>query len=776
MSIECIKCKALHWLNERTVAYPSTIRNPLFGACCSHGDVAIPLMPVLPPLALLQSLYNDDTGVARHFRMHIRKYNSALAFVSLKYQPDQRTRGGLQCFQIHGALYHLTGPLQHATNVRPQFAQIFLYDPEDAIEQLRIRPGGHALSEAIEVVLLQQLLEMLHSYNPFIAIYRTAHKRMQEVIANVPPEQLRLILNPRMELICATGSDRRRHNVPVANEVAMIIPDEYGIASVRDIVLAYRNSTNESAYQTISLTHAAYTPLHYTLLFPHGEYGWHWALRVQHSKERDGSYKRLSQRQYYQFRLHTRSQEPATLFQAGRLFQQYVVDAFAVVDQAKLECIRMHQAQIRADLYNGLADTIVRDEVDASALGRRIVLPSSFLGSDRFMQQRFQDSMAIVRYFGKPTLFITFIANPSWKEIQDELLPHQAATDRPDLIARVFHLKQKDLLSQIRHVEIFGRFLGCVWTIEYQKRGLPHMHLLLFLHPEDRFLTPERIDEIICAELPTPLQDPTGDLRTIIGTSMVHGPCRRDYAQAPCMQNHQQASTTCAKRFPKAFQDATVLQEDGYPLYRRRNTGDTYIGRNGFAYDNRWVVPYNPYLSWRYQAHINVEVCASVQAIKYIHKYIYKGSDRTTIQLQETANADEVQRHLQGRYIGPCEAIWRLFEYRMHEEFPAVYQLPVHLPGEQPVYFAEGLTRDELRLQLDTARSKLMAWFAYNLANDDGRQYLYQQFPEHFVFREKEKCWQRRQRGLAIGRMYHCNPMQGERFYLRLLLTVIPGM
>ena len=497
---------------------------------------------------------------------------------------------------------------------------------------------------------------------------------------------------------------------------------------------------------------------------------------MQRSKERDGSCKRLSQRQYYQFRLHTRLQEPTTLFQAGRLLQQYVVDAFAVVDQAKLEWIRMHQAQIRADLYNGLADAIVRDEVDASALGRRIVLPSSFLGSDRFMQQLFQDSMAIVRYFGKPTLFITFTANPNWKEIQDELLPMQAATDRPDLISRVFHLKQKDLLAQVRHAQGFGRFLGCVWIIGYQKRGLPHMHLLLFLHPEHRFLTPEHIDEIICAELPTPLQDPTGELCTIIGTSIVHGPCRSDYQQAPCMQSHVQGSTTCAKGFPKGFQDATVVQEDGYPLYRRRNTGDTYIGRNGFTYDNRWVVPYNPYLSWRYQAHINVEVCALVQAIKYIHKYIYKGSDRTTIQLQETANADEVQRHLQGRYIGACEAIWRLFEYRMHEEFPAVYQLPVHLPGEQPVYFAEGLTRDELRLQLDTACSKLMAWFAYNLANEDGRQYLYQQFPEHFVFREKEKRWQRRQQGLAIGRMYHCNPMQGERFYLRLLLTVVPGM
>ena len=181
-----MSCTALHWLEECITSYPSTTHNPLFNICCSQGDVSIPLMQKLPHL--LHSLYNDDTSLASHFRTHIRKYNSALAFTSLKYQPDQRTRGGLQCFQIHGALYHLTRPLQHAANMRPQFAQVYLYDPEDAIEQLRVRPGGHALSEAIEVVLLQQLLEMLHNCNPFIAIYRTVHERMQEAIANVPSE------------------------------------------------------------------------------------------------------------------------------------------------------------------------------------------------------------------------------------------------------------------------------------------------------------------------------------------------------------------------------------------------------------------------------------------------------------------------------------------------------------------------------------------------------------------------------------------------------------
>ncbi|KAF8421842.1 hypothetical protein EV426DRAFT_507584, partial [Tirmania nivea] len=127
MSVICPNCTAMHWLAERSTIHPSTLVNPQFSTCCNRGDVLIPPMRALPPL--LQALFYDRTSLAIHFRTHIRKYNSALAFVSLKYQADQRTQGGLQCFQVHGALYHMTGPLHHAMNMRPQFAQLFLYDP-----------------------------------------------------------------------------------------------------------------------------------------------------------------------------------------------------------------------------------------------------------------------------------------------------------------------------------------------------------------------------------------------------------------------------------------------------------------------------------------------------------------------------------------------------------------------------------------------------------------------------------------------------------------------
>ena len=115
----------------------------------------------------------------------------------------------------------------------------------------------------------------------------------------------------------------------------------------------------------------------------------------------------------------------------------------------------MNQSRLRTDLYNGLADAMLRQDVDTAAIGRRVVLPSSHTGSDRYMQQLFQDSMAIVRSLGRPSLFIMFTANPKWEEIVNELLPGQTAVDRPDLVARVFHMKQQALLQEVKQ-GVFG--------------------------------------------------------------------------------------------------------------------------------------------------------------------------------------------------------------------------------------------------------------------------------------------------------------------------------
>ena len=100
------------------------------------------------------------------------------------------------------------------------------------------------------------------------------------------------------------------------------------------------------------------------------------------------------------------------------------------------------------------------------------------------------------------------------------------------------------------------------------------MHLLLFLHPEDRFLSAERIDEIISAEHPDPRQHPDGILPQVITNVMVHGPCRIHAPNAPCMTaKYPGGPKVCGKQYPRAFQAETIIQPDGYPLYCRQNNG-----------------------------------------------------------------------------------------------------------------------------------------------------------------------------------------------------------
>ena len=95
------------------------------------------------------------------------------------------------------------------------------------------------------------------------------------------------------------------------------------------------------------------------------------------------------------------------------------------------------------------------------------------------MGQGFQDSIAIARFFQKVNIFLMMTTNPQWIEILRELLPGQTVYDRPNLVAHVFQLKKQELLDYIYKHGVFGHAVAYVYTIEFQKCGLPHMHCLI---------------------------------------------------------------------------------------------------------------------------------------------------------------------------------------------------------------------------------------------------------------------------------------------------------
>lgn len=372
-------------------------------------------------------------------------------------------------------------------------------------------------------------------------------------------------------------------------------------------------------------------------------------------------------------------------------------------------------------------------------------------------------------------LYVSF----QWPEITEALLPGQRASDRPDLCARVFKLKLDKLTKDIYQEQILGRVIGHVHVIEFQKRGLPHAHMLIILAEEDKPRTADDLDELISAELPDPVTEP--ELYAIVSRCMMHGPCGPGFPNAPCMKDG-----VCSKGYPRQFADETTATEDGYPRYRRRNDGRTATVHraNGVTavLDNRSVVPHNRPVVKIGCCHINLEGCFSIRVIKYVYKYIFKGHDRImydTRVADPTAAADapvdEIQRYQDARYVSASESCWRIYGFSLHSEWPNVVRLQVHLENHEMTYFADNDNVQEI-VDAGPRRTTLTAWFAANEACAEGRHLLYNQFPKHYVWKSN-RTWSARVSGESgtVGRMYMVSPAEGERFYLRLLLHHVPG-
>ncbi|XP_074355321.1 uncharacterized protein LOC141694456 [Apium graveolens] len=222
-----------------------------------------------------------------------------------------------------------------------------------------------------------------------------------------------------------------------------------------------------------------------------------------------------------------------------------------------------------------------------SNIGKAIIIPALFTGSKRYMTQYFKDSLEICRTLGHPSLFRTMTTNTKWPEIQCMLkhMPGVDVADAPDVVARVFKMKVDQLIDMIKKKNCFGRYIGVMHVIEFQKRGLPHAHILIWLHPDDRPKTTEQIDKMISAEIPDPTIDPVG--YNAVNIYMIHGPCGSEYTKSPCM-----VKGNYIKHFPKRYNSHTFFDEYGFPIYKRRRTGIT-INKKGVNLDNRFVVPFN---------------------------------------------------------------------------------------------------------------------------------------------------------------------------------------
>ncbi|KAK9698409.1 hypothetical protein RND81_08G102300 [Saponaria officinalis] len=613
-------------------------------------------------------------------------------------------------FRLRGQNYHSIGSLLPVEGLPPKFTQLYIYDTDDEVSnrQRAISPNN---PDAFNGDIIERLKHM--------------------------------------------AKDGRTYNLPTANEVAALIVGDIGCAvDERDIII----QTENGMLQRINELHPSYLALQYPLPFSYGENGH--SIDIHHT-DSDASNQNSKKR----FRLTM--QERSIILIARKLFQQFLVDAYTMIETERLNFIRRNQKILRADKYITLKESVARGVTNPAAKGRRVVIPSSFTGSTRYMIRNYQDAMATCKEFGFPDLFITFTCNPKWPEITRYVKKIGVRPeDRPNILCRVFKIKLDQLIRDLKKQKAIWPIM---YTVEFQKRGLPHVHILLFLHREDKFPNADSIDKIISAEIPDKEKDP--HLHQIVSELMIHGPCGAVNQHLPCMENGK-----CSKHFPKKFIEHTTVDEEGYPVYKRRNNGVKVV-KGQVEVDNRYVVPYNPTLLLKYHAHINVEWCNQSRSIKYLFKYINKGNDRVTaaVSAGDSDDVDEIKMYYDCRYISACEAAWRIFGFDIHYRTPSVQRLNFHLPGEQSVVYNEIDSLDVVLDKRSVDESMFASWMECNKKYVAAKDLTYAEFPKKFVWKDDLREWKPRKKGFSIGRIFHASPGSGERYYLRTLLNHIRG-
>ncbi|XP_073362834.1 uncharacterized protein [Aegilops tauschii subsp. strangulata] len=698
------------------------------GFCCRNGQIKLKQPEPIPELMRLWSSMDADS---RHFRENILFFNGHFAFTTLGVSLDENytnMKSGVYTFRAHGSIYHNVHSFGPSS--RPEHLQLYFYDDDPTITHRKVA------TKQLDQDVVKKLVDILKE-NPYSQQFRSlgAHKDNLD--------DYRIDLNTDKRL------DQRRYNRPLSSEVAAIWVEGNDLAKRGELgwhpKLLKRNVTEEVV-------------LHSQLVHDDDE-------------DAEGNSRLcVSVRDYYCYMLQTRPGIFNPILCGARLLQQWAVDMYVKIESCRLRWYRKNQSQIRADLYKGVVDAITSGETRASVVGVRIVLPGTYPGGDRDMKKRHMDAMAIVHTYGKPDIFLTMTCNPKWEEITNELLPGQTAQDRPDIVARVFYGKLEAMKDMLFKKHILGVVVAYVYVVEFQKRGLPHTHFLLIMDSKYKLIVPEQYDRLISTELPDKHKYP--ELYAMVVKHMMHGPCGALNPKNVCMQENR-----CKCRYPRPFNENTSQGKDSYPIYRRRDDGRRAKVR-GKMLDNRWVVPYNPYLLRMFNCHINVEVCSSIKAVKYLYKYIYKGHDKASFSIDHPdadGNIDEIKRYVDARWITPPEAMWRIFAFPLCANYPPVLQLPLHLPNMHRVAFNAQADLKNVVASENNSKSMLTEYFKANQEHPQARHILYKDFPGSFTWQKKKKFWKPRVERFQIGRIVSANPAEGDRYYLRVLLNHVTG-
>nr|KAJ0224052.1 hypothetical protein LSAT_V11C200058700 [Lactuca sativa] len=527
--------------------------NKIFSLCCGYGKVELP--PLKEPPQSFKQLYLQTDSKSKYFIKNIRRYNSMFSFTSMGGKVDSSINKGNTpyIFMLSGQNYHSIGSLLPTNGCQPRFSQ------------LGSKNASTSTDDSTNLQIIKYLNLMLDSNNGLVKCYRM----VRDIFNSNPRDDLKL------RIIGKRQHDGRTYNLLTASEVATLIVGDIGdFIDNKDIVV----QTSFGALRRISELHPSYLALQYPLLFPYGDDGYrvdipHKGVTFMSDSKRPNT----TMREFFAYIIQDKVNSFSLIFNSRRLFQQFLVDGYTMIESERLYYVGKKQKVLRCESYENLRKFQDQGNKNISEFGRRVILPSSFTGGARYMMQNYLDAMSLCKWFGYPDFFITFTCNPKWPKVRKFLKDTTLnPEDRPDILCRLFKIKLDALIKDLRENAVFGMVQAIVYAIEFQKRSLPHSHICLFMQQEYKLPTVEHIHQFISAEIPNIHQDPA--LFSLVKEFMIHGPCGAQNVNCPCMVDNK-----CSKNFPKNFFEHTSIDQNGFLVYRTKNDG-SFVEKSGVQY------------------------------------------------------------------------------------------------------------------------------------------------------------------------------------------------
>jgi len=358
------------------------------------------------------------------------------AFTSLGVDIDRsiNTGRGPYIFRINGVVHHRIGSLIPKEGNRPQYAQLYIYDTTNEVQnRLAIHSSDIGRDSGPDAQIVDSLISMFNRYNPLVKQFRMARDRLLSPTA----------LDVRIKLFGSSDTSADRYSLPAVNEfAALLVGDMSSSTHPCDMVL----ESQQGRFTRVSPIHPALMALQYPILFPYGDKGYQMGIKFREvSAGCRGARDEVSMMEFHCYYQHYRRGESNPVLCSGRLSQQYGVNAYSCVEANRLSFHFFNQKLLRSETYQGISDALGRGASTGKDVGVKTVLPTSYPGRRRNLNQNYHDCLAISRVYGCPTLFTTFTCNANWLEVEEALRcePGQKPPDRADITSFVhnFHLQ-----------------------------------------------------------------------------------------------------------------------------------------------------------------------------------------------------------------------------------------------------------------------------------------------------------------------------------------------